>query len=252
MSLANTLLFLAAAAPGVLSTAITTITPCPANPTLAAPITVTEQYETVSTCGVSVSCNKWKSCTTTYPFTTSVFVSTTIPCSWNGTAASSTIVTTTDQIVTGSVASTTLSTVSAVETFGWGAKWGWASESTSYTTQYETRVKEWDAPYETLGPIAVSGWEGSGLCTDCEEGDVKIQTWNLLLRLVLTTSLSRNLLLPPLSQSPHMAANLRLSPWLQARAGMPLSPDHAVHQRPTAPPLPPPLALLLQQSCQKA
>ncbi|KAK4944308.1 hypothetical protein LTR10_016194 [Elasticomyces elasticus] len=179
MSLVNTLVLLAAAAPAVLSTAITTITPCPANPTLAAPITVTEQYETVSTCGVSVSCNKWKSCTTTYPFTTSVFVSTTIPCSWDGTSAESTIVTKTDQVVTGSVTATTLSTVSAVETFAWGAKWGWNSESTSYTTQYETRVKEWDAAYETMGPIAVPGWGGSGLCTDCEEGDVKIQTWNV-------------------------------------------------------------------------
>lgn len=88
--------------------ALTTIEPCPQAPTSSqpAPITVTAQYQTVSTCQPTVVNG-----TTSYPYATTTYLSTTIPCAWDGTTSSSTLVTDKAQNITISIATLTTSTL---------------------------------------------------------------------------------------------------------------------------------------------
>src|SRR5665213_1081217 len=76
---------------------LATVTPCPTGiswPTniYVPPITVTSQYQPISTCVPTSHCS-FGSCTTEYPFSTTLYLSTTIPCAFDGTSSSSTIVT---------------------------------------------------------------------------------------------------------------------------------------------------------------
>ncbi|KAK5186746.1 hypothetical protein LTR44_000752 [Exophiala sp. CCFEE 6388] len=147
---------------------LATIIPCPqangTNATLSyAPITVTSQYQPVSTCVPTSACLRG-SCTTKYPFSTFDFVSTTIPAFYNGSTISSTLVTVTTQKVTVSVHSSTVTSYITPNATT-------ASNGTTITPTpspvYLTVVKDYYAPYNQIGPLAIPGYEGSGLCTTC-------------------------------------------------------------------------------------
>lgn len=132
-----------------------TISPCPAANTAVAPppITVTAQYQPVSTCVTSSrTCAKWR-CRTEYSYQTYDFVSTVIPCPF-GTSSVSTI-TVTDQSV---LVSRTTTTVTSITT-----KAQRPSATPRVFATYTTVVKEWSAVYKDLGPIAIPGYAGSGL-----------------------------------------------------------------------------------------
>lgn len=124
----------AVAATGPLGTVI----PCPGCPASIRPppITVTAQYQEVSTCvpvkGVA-SCKTYD------------WVSTRIPCE-GGTKT--TLITKTDQIVTLGHVSTVLD-----------------------KPKHETYVVDITAPYKDCGPAALPPWEGSGLCKNCKNNN---------------------------------------------------------------------------------
>lgn len=163
-------LWLLASAGGVLSqqwndkTALTTLTPCPPAPSSIAPhpITVTSQYQPVSTCEVTSVCTK-HGCSSSYSYRTYSYVSTVIPCA----DSSSTTVTKTDQTVTVSRSTTTITNTQAITST---VRRGWRKPITTTTTlsTHTTVVKEWSAPFQNLGPLAISGYGGSGLCKSCE------------------------------------------------------------------------------------
>ncbi|KIV82625.1 hypothetical protein PV11_04723 [Exophiala sideris] len=146
------------------STPLATITPCPAAPALnLEPITVTTQYQPVFTCEPSSTCRRSR-CTTIYPLQTYEYVSTVIPCPYGLSSVST--VTRTEQSVlvsraTTTITGTTLSTMVAVVH-------GTPTTSVLLHRDYTTVSKEWSAPYNSLGPLAIAGYPGSGLCTDCD------------------------------------------------------------------------------------
>lgn len=158
---------------------LTTIEPCPSATGLdLAPITVSTQYQPVSTCDPSTACVKGK-CSTIYPFTTYPYVSTVVPCAWNGTTTQTTTVTDVAQPIKASEYLETLTRVTAAPTvdkrswIDWfkaqGDKDPWSEKD---TTLYETVTRRAMAPYNAIGPLPIPGWEGSGLCQKCEsEGD---------------------------------------------------------------------------------
>lgn len=137
---------------------IATISPCPAAPISLAPppITVTSQYQAVSTCEAQTACMK-RRCTTKYSYQTYDYVSTVIPG-----PDSSTTVTRTDQPVLISRSSKTI-TDKYVMTVLDGH-----NSSTTTTTAYTTAVKEWSALYKDIGALALPDYAGSGLCDSCE------------------------------------------------------------------------------------
>lgn len=145
----------------------TLVSPCPAAPTKIAPppITVTSQYQPVSTCTASSIACKRRRCKTEYAFSTYPFVSTVIPCPYGESGTVSTI-TKTEQIVVVSRTSST-STEVRVTPIAFTRR-GKSTTSTSTTTVFTTLVKEWTAPYKDLGPLAIPGYDGSGLCRECK------------------------------------------------------------------------------------
>jgi hypothetical protein len=159
-------------------TALATVTPCPSPVAWGAPapITVTSQYQAVSTCQpVSEICIK-NSCWMHYSYSTYDFVSTVIPYP----SASPTTITKTDQSVFVSKASETITNTlvtSTVKRRGWKRPITVTSTSFSYTTV----VKEWSAAYKDLGPLAIPGYGGSGICTKCHgPGEQKLQALDVL------------------------------------------------------------------------
>ena len=140
-------------------TPLATVTPCPAAPASIAPppITVTSQYQAVSTCEARTACLKRK-CTTRYSYQTYDYVSTIIPC-----LDSSTTVTRTEQSVLISRSSTTIThkqVITRVVRHG--------HRITTTATAYATVVKEWSALYKDVGPLAIPDYGGSGLCHSCQ------------------------------------------------------------------------------------
>lgn len=164
---------------------LATVTPCPdCRPSIAPkPIVVTAQYQTVSTCEPSTT-------TVVYPYTKShttdtssrietiascspyAWVSTTIPVYHNWTKTAS-VVTTTNQPVTFNslhyteTFSTTI-TLLAPKYKGNGT-YGRNVTHPSTTVKYSHTtidVKDY-CDYNSIGPIAIPGYKGSGLCTDC-------------------------------------------------------------------------------------
>ncbi|EXJ79878.1 hypothetical protein A1O3_08163 [Capronia epimyces CBS 606.96] len=138
--------------------ALATITPCPAAPVSFAPppITVTSQYQEVSTCEAKTACLK-RRCTTQYSYHTYDYVSTIIPG-----PDSPITVTRTDQSVLISHSSTTITSTALVTKVRFGHRF------TATATAYTTQVKEWSALYKDIGPLALPGYEGSGLCQSCK------------------------------------------------------------------------------------
>lgn len=163
-----------------LAQVLTVFTPCHDPTKSFQPVTITAQHQLVSTCSPSTACIKGR-CSKEYSFRTFAWVSTVIPCAWDGTALSSCTVTNTEQAVTVSRTSV-LSTVTSrssnvpnpiVE-----------NKSTLFPTEkvFESKWQWWTTPYDRLGPLAIPGYNGSGLhgttCVDTKTGSFQ-QSLNL-------------------------------------------------------------------------
>ncbi|KAJ4525396.1 hypothetical protein HRR80_003618 [Exophiala dermatitidis] len=158
---------------GAFGAHLTTIDPCPSATSLSlAPITVSSQYQPVSTCEPTTACIKGK-CSTIYSVTTYPYVSTAVPCAWNGTTSQITTVTDVKQTLIVSEHLETITKVTAAPTLhngnwiDWFGKVKPATKAT--TTLYETVTRRGLAPFEAVGPLAIPGWDGSGLCHKCDE-----------------------------------------------------------------------------------
>ena len=163
------------------SAPLATLTPCPSCPSNVQhpPITITEQLQTVSTCAPTSTCFKRK-CHTKYPCNDYQWVSTVIPCDFSKGTGSSCTVTKTEDVVPVSKHRTTLTSyTSASKTWD---QWGYsASPSKSHrhqghstTSAYATLTpvygiieKDYSAAFSALGPLAIPGYGGSGLCDTC-------------------------------------------------------------------------------------
>lgn len=150
------------------SSALTTVTPCPAAPPSKAPlpITVTSQYQPISTCEAAQTVCVKKRCKTVYSYSTWDFISTVIPCAYNSPSPVTTV-TKTDQSVLVSRASKTV-TDTEVTTQVVTKKWRKPTTVTSTATSYTTIIKEWSAPYKDLGELAIPEYHGSGICKKCK------------------------------------------------------------------------------------
>jgi len=148
---------------------LTTISPCPEAPSSLqpSPITVTSQHQAVSTCNPVTACIRGQ-CSTNYHLNTYAYVSTAIPCAWNGQSVSTCTVTSTDEPVKLLEKTSTLTTVIPAPTINPAWRWRKGSHRMPPTTKYETIVQQYYAPYEELGAMAIPGYEGSGLCDDCD------------------------------------------------------------------------------------
>ena len=162
---------------------LATVTPCPDCPSAIAPspITVHSQYQTVSACKPSTTTvfttssalnqTRIGSAISTVPSCTpSVFVSTTIPAYSNG-VQTSTLVTETEQPVTFNYLHTvkTRAVVARAETTCTTTSTTTSTVTTTTTTltlSTTIAVKSY-CDYASIGPLAIPGYEGSGLCTDC-------------------------------------------------------------------------------------
>lgn len=147
----------------VAADALCTITPCANCPPEHSPppITVTSQYQPVSTCKPTSFCIKGH-CETQYPWETYQYVSTVIPV-WKGTQAEQCTVTQTEQLVTVSEWRTT-STEWVTPTPKWPHE-----APPAPTPVYHTKAREYCGQYSKLGPLAIPGWGGSELCESCFE-----------------------------------------------------------------------------------
>ena len=139
-----------------LAGSLTTITPCVGCPSSVSqpPITVSAQYQTVSTCAPTSACARGGLCQTSYPYETFAYVSTVIPC-----AGGSATITKTDQPVTVSRYRTTVTSFSTPA----------GRRHAKPTPVYSTIGQDYVLPYNKVGPLAIPGYGGSGLCTDCGE-----------------------------------------------------------------------------------
>lgn len=148
---------------------LTILTPCAAASKSVQPITVTAQHQLVSTCSPSTGCIRGK-CTAGYKMQTFAWVSTVIPCAWDGTTSSSCTVTKTDQAVTVRRTSA-LSTSSFMPQRSSAAHMNVDNRflplvpSQAAGKVWEAEWKWWAARYDRLGPFAMPGYEGSGLCS---------------------------------------------------------------------------------------
>lgn len=140
--------------------ALTTYNPCPQNSTVK-PVPVTAQYQPVSTCFPSTQCASAGNCSTSYSYKTYDYVSTVIPCAYDGATASTCTVTATDEVVVLSTATTTLTSVTTV-----GPRGRFRRPQVSTIT--ESRDHRVEAAYNAIGPIGIPGYAGSGLCNACE------------------------------------------------------------------------------------
>lgn len=149
---------------------LATIQPCPEDISTAWPaITVTSQYQPISTCYATTACVRSK-CSTIYPFTTYPFVSTVVPCAWNGTTTQRSTVTDITQPVRVSEHLEILTTITATTKKGGRCVGGLATHKPGprLVTLYETVTRRAVAPFNECGPLAVPGWEGSDLCENCQ------------------------------------------------------------------------------------
>lgn len=133
--------------------------------------TLTAQHQSISACvPTSTKCaagssGTTKSCSIVYSYSTWAYVSTVIPSGWDGTTISSCRVTKTDQDVPCSATVTTITSVVLVQTVLPGKNG--INATTSYSTSYQTFSKQWVAPYNKLGPLAIPEFDGCELCKDC-------------------------------------------------------------------------------------
>lgn len=133
--------------------------------------TVTSQYQPVSTCYSSSStCVSSGNCTTSYAYSTWDYVSTVIPCAYDGTSFSNCTVTRVDDSVVLRTESTTVTSINPVRSSNGPGRWR-QGRPTVYTTIYEVRDRETKAKYDHMGPMAIPGYPGSGLCESCGNSD---------------------------------------------------------------------------------
>lgn len=139
---------------------LATITPCPVAPSHLAPspITVTEQYQAVSTCEAQQVCMKWGRCNTHFVYRSYLYVSTLIPCL---AGSSTTTITRTEQSVAVSRSSSTITRTQLIP------RVRFSSTTTSTQTMCTTIRKEWSAEYQDIGPLALPNYQGSNLCRSC-------------------------------------------------------------------------------------
>ncbi|OAG34984.1 hypothetical protein AYO21_10871 [Fonsecaea monophora] len=151
--------------PGVvLAGPLATITPCASAPSLSAiPIIVTAQHQTVSTCFGISACFQG-TCTTRYSLDTFAYVSTVIPAAWDGTSIHATTVTSTTQTVTVSRFRTTITKLATATSAV--IKNGTTSHAPPKPV-YLTVAKDFMVAYNKMGPLAIPGYGGSGLCKEC-------------------------------------------------------------------------------------
>ena len=156
------------------------VTPCPDCASGIAPplLTITSQLQPVSTCIPEETCTS----TTCYlePFCfTYDWVSSTIPCLGG---ATSTLITSTDQIVELAHVSTVLTSCSPCTTTApiWNETVAIITMDNCRSMSYQTMVVDLSAPFDECGPLALGNWEGSGLCKECTPNpDTEIQIVNL-------------------------------------------------------------------------
>jgi hypothetical protein len=140
------------------SAPLATITPCISCPynISVTPITVTSQYQTLSRCVPTTTCPEGKPCQTSYPFETYQYVSTVIPCAFSSSASSYTTVTRIDQLITISYYRTTITSFATP-----------VGRQAKRTPTYSTIGEDYFLPYNMIGPLAIPGYGGSNLCTEC-------------------------------------------------------------------------------------
>lgn len=147
---------------------IVTVTPCPNDTSLnhIPPITITSQYQPVPTCLPKTACIKGK-CSTQYIHTNYLYVSTIVPHAWNGTTSRFTTITDVDQPYRASEYHTVLTTITAVPALHTKISDfppGLGESGLQSITRYETISRRAIAPFKAVGPLAIPGWSGSGLC----------------------------------------------------------------------------------------
>lgn len=94
---------------------LTTFLPCPAATRTLSPITITSQHQTVSTCTPTTACFRG-ACHTSLRFHSYPWVSTEIPCAFDGEALSTTMVTSVDEMVLCADETQTLTSISTIGT----------------------------------------------------------------------------------------------------------------------------------------
>ncbi|TVY27125.1 hypothetical protein LHYA1_G005278 [Lachnellula hyalina] len=143
---------------------LATISPCPSCPSdvMPAAITVTEQYQPVSTCTPSNSRNNTVPSCSSYDF-----VSTVITVMDGNTSMT---VTKTDQILQLSHLSTVItSSVPCPTVAPKRGQNGTTSVLACMNTQIQTMVIDASCPFNQIGPLGIQGYSGSGLCQACAE-----------------------------------------------------------------------------------
>jgi len=157
--------FVSASAP------LATHTPCPSCPksVMPPPMTITEQFQAVSTCVPEKVYSKNKNSYKIEPSCSSYnWVSTEIPCSGGST---STLVTQTDQIIELSYVSTVLTSLYNVPCPTTAPSWNGTtpkySKENCTSTALTTMIVDISCPYNEMGPLAIPPYEGGGLCTTC-------------------------------------------------------------------------------------
>ncbi|USW54829.1 hypothetical protein Slin15195_G081480 [Septoria linicola] len=167
-----------------LAKTLATVTPCPecGSSIAPAPITITAQYQTVSTCKPSTTTvvfpytKRYTTGTTSKIETTPscspyAWVSTTIPVYDNSTKTSTVVTSTAQPVTFNSVhyteAHTTTITLPAPYYGSNGTHQNATHPKTTTEVSYTTIDVKKYCKYNSLGPIAIPYYEGSGLCTDC-------------------------------------------------------------------------------------
>lgn len=146
------------------ATNLATITPCAVCPPNLGPtpITVSEQYQTVSTCSDVKSICFRNRCKLDVKCSEYPFVSTIISYLSDGTSPTSTIITSIDQTVTASVKVETFTSRLPI-----GREGNFGFKKSRGKPVYRTLSREHCVNYVDLGPLALPGYSGSGLCKKC-------------------------------------------------------------------------------------
>ena len=158
---------------------LTIVTPCSKAAHPPSPITVTSQLQKVSTCTPATSCTSG-TCLTSDRYITFDYISSTIPCAYNGSTHSQCVVTKTDQPVTISRSASTSTFTSTP--LAASKRWTRGHGKHNHTeAMQEVLIKTWVASFSNIGPLAMPGYGGSGLCVDCgpDEGESRSQTFNV-------------------------------------------------------------------------
>ena len=162
----------------VSASGLATLTPCPSCPSGIAPslVTVTAQYQPVSTC-TPKKCSD-KGCTVTPACQTYDYVSTVIPC--NDGSSKTTITKTEDEVTLGHLSTVLTSKIpvacptkapyynASAPAYGNGT----APKTDGCTsTQLHTLIVDEVCLYEEIGDFIISGYGGSGICKVCKEDE---------------------------------------------------------------------------------